>query len=201
MTYENLLQGNQAFVIVMTLAFLAASIVCRRSSVWGGSRTVAKAAQVEAARTAALLARLRFVRGPGRSYRGVKFWHELFADLEHANREDALSWEVVLAVTEAVQAETCCTAKLRPVMIHRPDSGLIARASMRFSPRSTPRWQKLSRWRGRRAREVRMGMHSPATPSKNWRTEELPTHRSFLHLVQKSGQRIMSDWQRVRRLQ
>ncbi|SIT50702.1 hypothetical protein BN2476_920011 [Paraburkholderia piptadeniae] len=45
-----------------------------------------------------------------------------------------------------------------------------------------------------------MAVHSPATPSKDWRTEPLPTHRPFLRLVQKSGQRIMSDWQRVRRL-
>lgn len=200
MAYENLLQSNHALVIVMVLALLAASIVSRRSGVWGRSLTATKAAQAEAARTAAFHARLRFVRGPGRSYRGVKFWHGLFADLEHANREDALSWEVVLAVTEAVQAETCRTAKLRAVVIHRPDSGLIARASMRFSPRSTPRRQKLSRWRCRRAREMRTLVHSSATLSKDWRTQEPPTRQPFLRFVQKSGQRILSSWQRIRRL-
>jgi len=52
-----------------------------------------------------LLARLRSERGPGRSSRGARFWRELFADLESASREDDISWEVVFAVTEAVQAE------------------------------------------------------------------------------------------------
>src|SRR5215472_4672440 len=138
MTYENLLQSNQALVIFI-LACLVAFIVSRRNGVPGRSRAVTKAAQVESARTDALLARLRFVRGTGRAYRGNKFWHDLLADLEHANREDSLSWEVVLAVTEAAQAETSRTAKLRAVIIHKPDSGLIARASMRFSPQLTPR--------------------------------------------------------------
>jgi hypothetical protein len=189
---------EQALVVLMMLACLAAFVVSRRSGVWGRSRTVRKAEQVEAARTAALLARLRFVRGPGRSYRGVKFWHELLADLEHANRDDALSWEVVLAVTAAAQAETCRTAKLRAVIIHRPDSGLIARASMRFNPRLTPQRQKLSRWSGRRAREMRMPVHSSATRSKNTRTEELPARRPALPFVRKSRQRILSNWQRIR---
>ena len=193
MALENLLQSNQALVIVTMLAFLAASMVSRRSGLWSRSRTVKKAAQVEAARTAAVLARLRFVHGPGRAYRGLKFWHELFADLEHANREDALSWEVVLAVTEAVQADTCRTAKLRAVIIQRPDAGLIARASTLFAPRLTPRRQKLARWSGRRAREVRVSVHSSSSPSKNWRTEEARTRRPFLGVVQKSGQRILSN--------
>ena len=181
----------------MMSACLAALIVSRRSRAWGRSRKVRKAEQVEAARTAALLARLRFVRGPGRAYRGVKFWHELLADLEHADRDDALSWEVVLAVTEAAQAETCRTAKLRAATIHRPDSGLIARASIRFSPRLTSRRQKLSRWSGRRARELRVPVHSSATRSKSTRTEEPLTRPPLLRLVRKSRQQILSNWQRI----
>jgi hypothetical protein len=128
------------------------------------------------------MARLRSVRGAGRPYRGAKFWHELLADLEHANREDAISWEVVLAVTDAVKAETCRTEKLRAAIIQRPNAGLIARASTRFSPRSTPRRLKLARWRGRRAREM-CGAHVstsltvslPGVP----RAEEPRTHRPF----------------------
>jgi hypothetical protein len=178
--YENFLQSNQAVVVVTMLAFAVASFVNRRGGVWGRSRALRKAAQVEAARTAVLLARLRSVRGPGRSCRGIKFWHEFLAELENANREDALSWEVVLAVTEAVQAETCRAAKLRAPTIQRPDAGLIARASTRFSPRPTPRRQKLARWRSRRAREMRMSVHPSASSPKNWRAEEPRTRRSFL---------------------
>jgi hypothetical protein len=75
-----------------------------------------------------------------------KFCSSTAGAMEHAR-----SWEVVLAVTEAAQAETCRTAKLRAATIHRPDSGLIARASIRFSPGSTSRRQKLSRWSARDA--------------------------------------------------
>jgi len=162
------------------LACFVAFIVRRRSDVWGRARTVRKATQVDTAVSATLLARLRFVRGPGRAYKGVKFWNELLADLEHANREEFLSWEVVLAVTAAAQAESCRTVKLRPVSVHKFDSGLIARASMRFSPRFTPRQQKLSRWSGRRAREMRMSVHSPSALPKNSRTKVLSTSRPLL---------------------
>ncbi|SAL03588.1 hypothetical protein AWB78_06634 [Caballeronia calidae] len=185
MTYENLLQSNQA-VVVFILACLVTFVVSQRNGAWGRSGTVRRASQVEEARTAALLARLRFARGPGRARRGVKFWSELLAELEHANREDALPWEVVLAVTEAAQAESGRAAKLRAVIIHKPDSGLIARASVRIAPRSTPRQQNLSRWSGRRVREMRMSAHLSPTRPRNSRTEVPQTSLSRLHVVQKS---------------
>ena len=196
MTYENLLQSNQA-VVIFILACLVAFVVSRRNGAWGRSRTVRTASQFVEARAAALLARLRFVRGPSRACRGVKFWSELLADLEHANREDALPWEVVLAVTEAAQAESIRPAKLRAVIIHKPDSGLIARASVRLSPRSTPRQQNLSRWSGRRAREMRMSRHLSSTRPRNSGTE-VPPSLSPLHFVHKSWQRILSNSQHVR---
>jgi hypothetical protein len=50
MAYENLLQSNQALVVVTMLAFIVASFVSRRGGVWGHSRALKKAARVEAAR-------------------------------------------------------------------------------------------------------------------------------------------------------
>ena len=124
--------------------------------------TISRGLKVSALVPAALLARLRSERGPGRSSRGARFWRELFADLESASREDDISWEVVFAVTEAVQAEVCRTARLRAVMNHRPDAGLLARVGTRFSRASTPGRSKVMRWSSRRARAVLMSAHSSA---------------------------------------
>ena len=51
--------------------------------------------------------------------------------------------------------------------------------------------QKLSRWSGQQAREMRMSVHPSVTRSKNSRTEEPPTRRPLLRFAQKRGQRIL----------
>lgn len=158
----NFLQDNQTLAVFSALTFFVASFVVWRGGVLDRFQTPGKAQQREALRTAALLARLRSERGPGRSSRGARFWRELFADLESASREDDISWEVVFAVTEAVQAEVCRTAKLRAVMNQRPDAGLLARMGTRFSRASTPGRRKVMRWSSRRARTVLMPAHSSA---------------------------------------
>ncbi|MGF6604327.1 hypothetical protein P3T23_009082 [Paraburkholderia sp. GAS448] len=171
----NFLQGNQTLVVFSALVFFAASFVIWRGGVLGRYRAPRKAEQRKAIRKAVLLARLQSARGPGRSSKGVKFWRKLFADMESASREDEISWEVVLAVTEAVQAEACRTAKHRAVTFQRPDAGLLARAGTRFSRASTHRRRKVTRWSSRRARPgVSVQGRRPDRRCRSHRTSTLP---------------------------
>jgi hypothetical protein len=155
------LQGNQILAVVSALAFFVASFVVWRGGVLARFRTSGMAVQREAIRTAAWLARLRTSRSRSLQ-QGHQFWHELFADLESASREDDIPWEVVFAATEAAQAEVCRTAKLRAAMIQRPNAGLRARVGTRLSRASTPGGRRVTRWSSRRARTILQPAHSSA---------------------------------------